>query len=85
MYLNMSLCISLCVQAHCCILYICLVGVGVCVFICVLTHSVLCMCRGVLCTYAFLCDCVGVSVSKTVSWDFDDRSMHLCMCILVHM
>lgn len=82
----MYLCISLCVHAHCCILYIGLVGVWAFVCSYVYWHILSCMyVRGLLCVYVFLCDCVDVCVSKTVSWDFNDRIMHLCMCILVYM
>lgn len=54
-------------------------------FRCVLTHSVLYVCRRVLCAYAFLCDCIDVCVSKSVSWVFNDRSMCLSVCILVYL
>lgn len=43
----------------------------------------ICKNGGVVCL--FLCDCLGVCVLKTLSWDFNDRSMHFPVCILMHM
>lgn len=62
---------SLRVCMHIAIFYMFILWESECVFLCVLTHFVLYVCRGVLCVYVLLCDCEGVCVFKMVSWDFN--------------
>lgn len=84
-YINVCIFASVCVCIHIAIFRMFVYGsLNVCVFICILTYPVLYVCRGVLCEYVLLCDCVGVCVSKTISWDFMcDSYVLVCVCACV--